>query len=137
MYCAARSDTKSPFTDFTIISFFNSIVVLTTFLVSFPVELLPLFLGHMWLRVRVVVRNEKNTKAQTLYGTQYGTCSQWLFSKYTEHATPRVLLTRLDASVFGLAGSVRMSSNSDNLFDHLSIFFDQTPICSTPEVPLY
>ena len=78
-------------------------------------------------------------------------------SKCTEHATLRVLLTRLDESVFGstraysprlerirldsgllgLAGSVGMRSNYDNFFDHLGIFcikfFDRTPICSTLE----
>ena len=43
-------------------------------------------------------------------------------SIYTEHATLRVLLTRLNANIFGLAGSVRMRSNSDNLSDHLDIF---------------
>ena len=45
------------------------------------------------------------------------------FSKYTEHATSRVLLARLDSSVLSLTGSVRMHSNSDNLFYILGIFF--------------
>ena len=53
-------------------------------------------------------------------------------SMYTEHATPHIVLAQLDASVFGLASSVLMRSNSDNLFKHLE-YIDQTPICSTLE----
>ena len=56
-------------------------------------------------------------------------------SKYTE---PHVLLTRLDLCIFGLASYVQMCSNSDNLFDHLGIFFSnfviELPICSTLEL---
>ena len=54
-------------------------------------------------------------------------------SNYTEHDTPCVLLSRLDSSVFGLAGCVRMRPNSDKLFDHLGIFFYLTSICLTLE----
>ena len=69
----------------------------------------------------MAISNEKTQKQN--YCTVHSTRRALIgFSKYTEHAMPH-LLTRLDASVFGLAGSVGMRSNSDNLFIHLGIFF--------------
>ena len=113
LYCAARSDTRAPLSNFAIISFFNSIVVLTTYLFSFTIKLLLLFLGLKWPYVKKKTQNHEH---YTVRSTRHAlSCC----SRYTEHATPRVLLIRLDSSVFG---SVWMRSNCDNLFYHQGIF---------------
>ena len=71
----------------------------------------------------MAVCNGKNTRAHKHCAVRSTRHTLSDCSKYTEHATPHIPLIRLDLSVFGLAGSIRMCSNCDNLFDQLGFFW--------------